>query len=85
MRKKRLDGDLPLVGIDALKHAAKARPRRQDTGHGVVVGQHQRQLRAGELENRQKLWRWVVIAVIALLLLETLLASRAARSQLAST
>src|SRR5690606_8922327 len=44
----------------------------------------QRQLRAGELENRQKLWRWVVVAVIVLLILETLLASRAARRQLSS-
>ena len=44
----------------------------------------QRQLRAAELENRQKLWRWMVVAVIAILLAETLLASRAARRQLAS-
>jgi hypothetical protein len=44
----------------------------------------QRQLRAGELENRQKLWRWVVVAVIVLLILETLLAGRAARRQLSS-
>jgi hypothetical protein len=44
----------------------------------------QRQLRAGELENQQKLWRWVVIAVIVLLILETLLASRAARRQLST-
>ena len=44
----------------------------------------QRQLRAGELEDRQKLWRWLVVAVIVILLVETLLASRAARRQLAT-
>ena len=34
---------------------------------------------AAELENRQKLWRWLVVAALVVLLLETLLAGRLTR------
>ena len=30
-----------------------------------------------ELENRQKLWRWLILAAIGILILETWLAGRA--------
>ena len=36
-------------------------------------------LQFAELENRQKLWRWVIIAAIVLLLGETWLAGRTTR------
>jgi hypothetical protein len=39
----------------------------------------ERQLRARELEGQQKLWRWVVLTALVVLLLETWLAGRAAR------
>ena len=38
-----------------------------------------RQMYNSELENRQKLWRWLVLAAVGLLIVETLLASRSAR------
>jgi anti-sigma-K factor RskA len=34
------------------------------------------------LENRQKLWRWLIIAVMAILLIETALAGRLAHRTL---
>jgi hypothetical protein len=39
----------------------------------------QRQLQIVELENRQKLWRWLIVGVLGLLAAETLLAGRLAR------
>ena len=39
----------------------------------------ERRLRATELENRQKLWRWLILGVLGLLALETVLAGRVAR------
>jgi hypothetical protein len=38
-----------------------------------------RQLRDAELENRQKLWKWLVVAVLVLLGVETLLAAQRTR------
>lgn len=52
---------------------------------GVLVGEHrtrtaeadrQRQLRDIELESRQQLWRWLIVAVLGVLGLETWLAAR---------
>ena len=44
-----------------------------------------RQLQSQELESRQKLWRWLILAAIGILILETWLAgrSRAHRPKLA--
>jgi hypothetical protein len=39
----------------------------------------ERRLMAGELENRQKLWRWLILAVLGLLALETVVAGVVAR------
>ena len=44
-----------------------------------AVATRQRQLQTAELENRQKLWRWGVLAVIGLLFAETALAGGLAR------
>ncbi len=38
-----------------------------------------RQMRDVELEGRQKLWRWLIAAALAILILETWLAGRLAR------
>ncbi|HQU44957.1 MAG TPA: hypothetical protein PK867_19230, partial [Pirellulales bacterium] len=38
-----------------------------------------RQQRDTELESRQQLWRWLIVGVIGLLILETWLAGRAGR------
>ncbi len=43
----------------------------------------ERQLRARELEGRQKVWRWLVLLAIGVLLLETWLAGRLARKSAA--
>ncbi|HVS71917.1 MAG TPA: BatA domain-containing protein [Phycisphaerae bacterium] len=39
----------------------------------------ERRLQTTELENRQKLWRWLILAVLGLLAVETVLAGRLAR------
>jgi hypothetical protein len=41
-----------------------------------------RQLQTLELENRQKVWRWLIVAVLAILVVETALAGRLARRTL---
>ena len=43
-----------------------------------------RQMRDTELESQQKLWRWLIVAVIAILAIETMLASWLARQSSAS-
>lgn len=65
------DAELAAAGV-ALKSSESV---------AVLEEAAQRQLRAGELENRQKLWQWLVLSVMAILIAETLLASRAARRQ----
>ena len=49
------------------------------------IAQQRRQLQIVELENRQKLWRWLIVGVLGLLVAETALAGhlahRAAREQ----
>jgi hypothetical protein len=40
---------------------------------------------ATEIENRQKLWRWLIVLVLGLLLLETLFAGKLSRPSAAST
>ncbi len=39
----------------------------------------QRQLKIAELENHQKLWRWMIVGVLGLLVVETAVAGRQAR------
>jgi hypothetical protein len=40
---------------------------------------------ATEVESRQKLWRWLIIAALAFVLVETWFAARASRPVLAET
>src|SRR5262249_2422565 len=49
-----------------------------------VDREHLRQMQNAELENRQKLWRWLIIAAIGILIVETYLAGRVTRSRPAS-
>ena len=42
----------------------------------------QRQMRVAEWENRQKLWRWLILGVLGLLAVETALAGRMAHRNL---
>ena len=49
------------------------------------MAEQRRQLQIVELENRQKLWRWLIVGVLGLLVVETALAGhlahRTAREQ----
>jgi hypothetical protein len=47
------------------------------------VARKELQLRAAELENRQKLWRWLIVAALAFVLLETWLGGRLTRRAIA--
>jgi hypothetical protein len=46
------------------------------------IAERQRQARIFELENRQKMWRWLIVAVLAVLIVETALAGRLAHRTL---
>jgi hypothetical protein len=46
------------------------------------LAERQRQARVFELENRQKLWRWLIIGVLAILMCETALAGHLAHKTL---
>lgn len=43
-----------------------------------------RQLASAELENRQKLWRWLIVLALVVLLAESWLAGRTARTPVAA-
>jgi hypothetical protein len=47
----------------------------------AAAADRERQLQNQELEGRQKLWRWLIVAAVALLVMETLLAGRMARQR----
>lgn len=59
-------------------------PVRRDPISGVnPQAREARQLRAAELESRQKLWRWLLVAALGLLLMEIWLAGRLSRRPVA--
>ena len=43
------------------------------------------QLQAAEMENQQKLWRWLIVAALGIVVIETWLAGRLGRAQVATT
>lgn len=45
----------------------------------VETAQREAQAQAAEIESRQKLWRWLLVAALVVLLLETLIAGRLSR------
>ncbi len=53
---------------------------RQQTA--AIELEQQRQLRDRELEDQQKIWKWLIVAALAVLLAETLLAGRTASRDL---
>jgi Aerotolerance regulator N-terminal/von Willebrand factor type A domain len=61
------------VPLGATREESEAATRRE------------RQAQAAEIEARQKLWRWLILAVIGLLLLETLFARKLSHSSGSST
>jgi hypothetical protein len=70
---------LPLDELDRL--GAPTPHQAADAGR---VTERKQQLQSAELESRQKLWRWFILATLAVLLTETWLAGRTAR-RLATT
>jgi hypothetical protein len=54
---------------------------QSDPANIAAAEARERQLKIQELEKQQKLWRWLVIAAIALLFIETWLAGRIASKQ----
>jgi Aerotolerance regulator N-terminal/von Willebrand factor type A domain len=58
--------------------------RLADSSPILIDPDHARQLRNAELEGRQKIWRWLIVAAIGILILETLLASRNPRPRQAT-
>ena len=54
--------------------------KRSPLQAGPVSKAAQAQLQAAELENRQKLWRWVIIAALIVIMAETWLAGRLSRT-----
>lgn len=51
--------------------------------HRVIDPEQRRQMHNAELENRQKVWRWLIVAAIGVLIVETWLAGRLTRSRAA--
>ena len=77
------------VNIDPSESQIETMPADQISALGVEVGTHnttqeeveqQRLLQDFELENRQKLWKWLVIGALALIIAESWLAGRTDRS-----
>jgi hypothetical protein len=54
-------------------------PAHQEAGGLVETAQSKQQLKNAELEGHQKLWRWFVVATLAILILETAIAGWTAR------
>ncbi|MGE3819687.1 MAG: BatA domain-containing protein [Isosphaeraceae bacterium] len=55
--------------------------RLGEPGDEVAAAEERRQLRNAELEGRQKLWRWLVVATLTILTVETWLAGRLSRNR----
>ncbi len=77
------------VNLDPAESQTEPMPLEQLTAYGVQVGKHldaaseveqKRQLRDKELEDKQRLWKWLIVGAIALILGETWLAGRTDRA-----
>jgi hypothetical protein len=66
---------LPLETLERLGVPIQTGPAKETASRGP----QQRHLQALELENRQKLWRWLILSALVLLVLETWLAGRLSR------
>jgi hypothetical protein len=65
----------PLAVEDLERWGAKVGKRES----AEEIAARDRRLKSAELENRQKLWRWLILGVLGLLAVETALAGRLAR------
>jgi hypothetical protein len=74
------------VNLDPLESKTSPLPVETIEHYGIRLANHspktldreqRRQMYNAELENRQKLWRWLILAAIGILILETWLAGRA--------
>ena len=74
------------VNLDPLESKTAPLPAETIEQYGIRLANHsqktvdreqRRQMYNAELENRQKLWRWLILAAIGILILETWLAGRA--------
>jgi hypothetical protein len=66
---------MPLTTEDLERWGAKVgKPASADE-----IAARDRRLKSAELENRQKLWRWLILGVLGLLAVETALAGRLAK------
>lgn len=81
------------INVDPAESSTAIMPLEQLTAYGVNVGKQldaaadaarQRKLQDQELENRQRLWKWLIIGAIALLIAETWLAGRTDRQSRAT-
>jgi hypothetical protein len=66
---------LPLAAQDFAQYGAKLEAKPATEEQTTL----ERRLKLTELENRQKIWRWLIVGVLALLCLETALAGRLTR------
>lgn len=74
------------VNLDPLESKTAPMPAEMIEQYGIRLANHsqktvdreqRRQMYNAELENRQKLWRWLILAAIGILIVETWLAGRA--------
>lgn len=63
------------LGVDQLLSLGVPLKQKPTTPVATTV-QQQARLQAAELEGRQKLWRWLIVAALAILMVETWLAAR---------
>ncbi|HEY7118953.1 MAG TPA: BatA domain-containing protein [Tepidisphaeraceae bacterium] len=68
---------LPVEDLERWGAKLTAKPSAAPTTEEAAM--RERRLRGIELENRQKLWRWLIVGVLGLLAVETALAGRTAR------
>jgi hypothetical protein len=59
-------------------------PLKQPGPSALIAAERKGRLDNAELENRQKLWRWLIIATLLTVLVETWLAGRALRRKIAA-
>ena len=73
------------VNLDPLESKTAPIPVEEIERRGIRLANHsqqiadreqRRQMHNAELENRQKIWRWLILAAIGILILETWMAGR---------
>ena len=60
-------------------------PLRPPAEAPMQLAKREARAQAAEIENRQKLWRWLIVAALGVLLLETLIAGKLSRIPAAQT